>query len=208
MWCVTNGAASNASTYLQFCMDRTEIVKTSRQPLKVEDVPAARAVSCIPEIGMCAIIDEVGLAFIPMFVEKKAEIYYRSDKLESTLAMHGPIAVFVDKDKVVGVDVRHGSVKMTVPIFNMDPREMVWNVSVSGPLLTLCTFFEINDTASDTKNECETGHPRIMSLVSQDNNMRWVVSEMTGVAAVSADGEDGKIAILTTLVGFPVFSLM
>lgn len=202
MWCITNGAAVNASTYLQYCMDKTEIVKTSKQPLDAEDVPAGRAVCCIPDIGMGAVIDELGFVFIPMFIDKKPEIYYRSEKLESTLSVQGPLAFFVDVDKVIGIDMRHGEVKMNVPIFNMDKKEMVWNISVSGPLLTLCTFFEINDTASNTQNECETGHPRIMSLVCQSDNMHWVVSDMTGVAAVSANGEDGKVAILTTLVSF------
>tara|TARA_B100000900_G_scaffold379836_1_gene365032 strand:+ start:1825 stop:2748 length:924 start_codon:yes stop_codon:yes gene_type:complete len=200
MWCITDGEDANASTYLQFCMDRTEIVKTSIQPLNVDDIPAARAVCCIPDIGIGAVIDDLGFVFIPMFIDKKPEIYYRSKELESTLSVQGPLAFFVDRDKVIGIDLRHGEVKMNVPIFQMDKREMVWNISVSGPLLTLCTFFEISDTASNTKNECETGHPRIMSLVCQSDNMHWVISDMTGVAAVSADGEDGKVAVLTTLV--------
>ena len=58
----------------------------------------------------------------------------------------------------------------------------------------------MSESSTSTKNECETGHPRIMSLVSEDSGkMKWVTTEMTGVAAVSSDGEDGKIAVVTAL---------
>jgi hypothetical protein len=52
---------------------------------------------------------------------------------------------------------------------------------------------------NQAKNECETGHPRIMSLVSESGHMKWVTTEMAGVAAVASDGEDGKIAVVTAL---------
>ena len=174
------------------------------------------------DIGIVSVVDDLGVVFIPMFTECKPDIVYRSNAIESTLAMAGPIAIFVEKDTVYGVDVRHGKVKIKVPIFNMSPKEMVWNISVSGrflaisststknliqfyflivgPILSLCTFFEMSESSTSTKNECETGHPRIMSLVSENSGqMRWVTTEMTGVAAVSSDGEDGKIAVVTAL---------
>jgi hypothetical protein len=38
-----------------------------------------------------------------------------------------------------------------------------------------------------------------MSLVSESGNMKWVTTEMTGVAAVASDGEEGKVAVVTAL---------
>ena len=131
MWCMTDGADANVGIYLQYLMDMTEVVRVSTPPV-AEQMPAARAVSCIADIGMVAVVDELGVVFVPMFKESKPDVVYRSNIIESTLAMAGPIAIFVEKDVVVGVDVRHGNVKMTVPIFNMSTSEMVWNISVSG----------------------------------------------------------------------------
>ena len=53
-----------------------------------------------------------------------------------------------------GIDLRYGQKTLTLPVYGIGSEENVWNLSVSGPLLSLCTL-DRNYSSTD-------GHPKVM----------------------------------------------
>ena len=192
LWAVTDGGANHRETFLEFNMDRTEIFKKDTTPDVPSDQPAARAVACIPNIGLCAVLDEIGLMFLPMYTDRPPAISHVSANLESTLSTQGTTAFVIEDNVILGIDLRQGQQVSRVPIPGISTGERIWNLSVSGPMMAVCTVFKDLEIGSES-------HPKIMWLVSRDGSMFWAASDMTGVAAVSASGEHGLVAIVTAL---------
>lgn len=82
---MTDGMNGHAETYLEFNMDNSDVTKVSSAS-EPSSAPAARAVACIASIGIVAVIDELGLLFLPMFApDQPPSVCYRSANLQSTL---------------------------------------------------------------------------------------------------------------------------
>jgi hypothetical protein len=192
MWVVTDGGKNHKQTYLEFNMDKTAILKKDTAPSNPSEAPAARAVSCIPNIGLCAVIDDIGLVFLPMFTDRSPSISHASEKLESTLCTEGVMAFVVEENVILGIDLRQEQQTVRVPIPGLSDGERVWNLSVAGPLMSVCTVFRDYDISNQ-------GHPKVMWLVCKEGSMGWATSEMTGVVAVNVSGEHGLMAIVTAL---------
>ena len=192
LWVVTDGAGAHATSHLSFNMDQTQVIRTDDAPDGTTEAPAARAVACIPEVGICAIIDDLGLIFFPMFVDQPPSVCYCSDKLESTVSVQGTMAFITEGSDVLMVDLKNGVLARKMSIPNMGTDERVWNLSVSGPLMALCTMFN----SLDIKSDC---HPKVMWLAEADGTPAWTACNITGIVAVAADCETGLIAILTAL---------
>ena len=60
--------------------------------------------SCIAGVGIAAIIDDIGLIFLPMFQNEQMtpKVSFRCDTLEATLCINNTTAFVVNKNKIYG----------------------------------------------------------------------------------------------------------